>query len=221
MKKLQALIFAVVVLVAAAFPVSNAAGVAGFGDVDAGRYYTSPIQWLADNNITFGPSVECFSPYSGVTRGQFAAFLWRMQGSPTGSPPHGFTDVVAPWQQDAVSWLKAAGVTTGTSDTTFSPNDPLTRGQAAAMLWRLAGRPSASPSPFVDVVRSWQITAVGWMYSQGITTGTSSTEFSPNRINTRGEAATFLYRYNGSPAVTINPLPDWSGVYPPHGSCPP
>jgi len=221
MRKFQTILFAAIVLVSAAFPVGSASGVAGFGDVEANRYYTAPVQWMLDNGITTGTSAECFSPFDGVTRGQFAAFLYRMQGSPIGSPFHGFTDVTAPWQQAPVSWLKATGVTTGTSATTFSPNNALTRGQAAAMLWRLAGRPASAPSPFGDVVAPWQTTAVGWMAAQGITEGTSATTFSPNRISTRGESATFLYRYNGSPAVTVNPLPDWTAVYPPHGSCPP
>lgn len=131
--------------------------------------------------------------------------MWRMEGSPTGAPEHGFSDVVAPWQQEPISWMSAAGITTGTSETTFSPDLPVTRGEVAAFLHRLAGSPAAPPpSQFSDVVAPWQITPVGWMVSVGITTGTSSTAFSPEQHVTRGQIATFLYRYSGSPPVTVD-----------------
>jgi hypothetical protein len=61
-----------------------AGGVAGFGDVDSGLFYTESVQWMVDNGITTGTSPTCFSPGDPVTRGQAAAFMWRMEGSPTG-----------------------------------------------------------------------------------------------------------------------------------------
>ena len=70
-----------------------AAGVAGFGDVDDGRYFTAPVQWMVDESITTGTSASCFSPGRPVTRGEAAVFLWRMEGAPT-APPHPFPDVV-------------------------------------------------------------------------------------------------------------------------------
>jgi len=184
---------------------SPAAGLAGFGDVDSDRFFTAPVQWMVDNAITTGTSPNCFSPANPVTRGQAAVFLWRMEGSPTGSPPHPFTDVTAAWQQDPISWMAAQGITTGTSPTTYSPANPVTRGDLAALLHRLAGSPPAPPpTQFPDVTKPWQITPVGWMLQQGITTGRSSTAFSPDDTVTRGELATFLYRYKGSPAVDID-----------------
>lgn len=185
---------------------SPAGGVAGFGDVDAGQFYTAPVQWMVDNQITTGTSPTCFSPADPVTRGQAAAFMWRMEGSPTGSPAHPFTDVVASWQQDPVSWMAASEITTGTSATSFSPEKVVTRGEVAAFLHRLAGSPDAPPpSQFADVTTSWQVTPVGWMVQQEITTGTTASTFSPDKTVTRGEIATFFYRYKGSPAVTVDP----------------
>lgn len=185
---------------------SPAAGVAGFGDVESDSFYTEPVQWMVDNGITNGVSPDCFGPDEPVTRGQAAAFMWRMEGSPEPAGTHGFGDVVAPWQQDAVSWMADNGITTGTTRTTYSPDDPLTRGQAAVLLHRLAGSPAApSPARFPDVVAAWQVAPVGWMLQQGITTGTSWTTFSPNDMVTRGELATFFYRYKGSPEVVVDP----------------
>ena len=184
---------------------SPAAGVVGFGDVDSDRFFTAPVQWMVDNAITTGTSPTCFGPDDPVTRGQAAAFMWRMEGSPAPAAAHVFGDVVAPWQQDPVSWMVNNGITTGTTATTYSPDDDLTRGQLAVLLHRLEGSPAPPPPvQFPDVVKAWQITPVGWMLQQGITTGRSSTAFSPDDTVTRGELATFLYRYKGSPAVDID-----------------
>ncbi len=185
--------------------VSPAGGVAGFGDVFPATYYTDAVQWMVDENITTGTSPSCFSPNATVTRGQAAAFLWRMEGSPKPVGGHNFTDVVAEWQQEPVAWMVANGITNGTTATTYSPSDPLTRAQVAVLLHRLAGTPSAlPPDRFTDVVAGWQISAIGWMLEQGITTGTSATTFSPEQPITRGQFATFLYRYRGAPAVRID-----------------
>ena len=85
--------------------VSPAGGVAGFGDVFPATYYTDAVQWMVDENITTGTSPSCFSPNATVTRGQAAAFLWRMEGSPKPARGHNFTDVVAEWQQEPVAWM--------------------------------------------------------------------------------------------------------------------
>ena len=182
-------------------------GVAGFGDVPEQRFFTEAVQWMVDNDITTGTSPTCFSPTDPVTRGQAAAFMWRMEGEPD-APPHPFTDINAAWQQEPVSWMYANGITTGTSSSTYSPNDVLTRGQLAALLHRLAGNPTASPHPFTDVVASWQQGPVSWMATTDpvITTGTSPTTFSPNEVVTRGQLATFFWRYKGEPSVTVNSI---------------
>ena len=120
--------------------VSPVASVAGFGDVEDGRYFTAPVQWMVGDGITNGTSPSCFSPSVSVSRGQAAAFLWRMEGRPV-AEPHPFSDVDKEWQQDPVSWLFAEGITTGTSATEFSPGDPVTRGQMATFLYRYQGSP--------------------------------------------------------------------------------
>ncbi len=191
---------------AALSPTSPAGGVAGFGDVPAGVYYTEAVQWMVDNEITTGTSAHCFSPDDPVSRGQAAAFMWRMEGAQD-APPHPFSDVARDYQQEPVSWMYDQGITTGTTATTFSPEDSLTRGQLAALLWRLAGEPDAPPHPFNDVVRSYQQEPVSWMAAAEppITNGTSAVTFSPDEFVTRGQLAAFFWRYKGEPAVSVDP----------------
>ena len=184
-------------------PASPVGAVAGFGDVDGGSYFADAVQWSVDNGIT-GVDGTCFSPEKPVTRGETAVWIWRMRDRPQ-APAHSFVDVVAAEQQQSVAWMVSEGVTTGTSDTTFSPDRELTRVEVAAFLWRLASRPDAEVHSFVDVLRGWQQGPVSWMASTGITTGTSPTMFSPDGTLTRAQLITFLYRYNSSPAVTIDP----------------
>ena len=191
------------VLAAVVLPASSAGAVAGYGDVAEGRYFTDPVQWSVDGGVT-GLDGACFEPDRLTSRGEMAVWLWNMEGQPSASP-HSFTDVTDPGQQGPVSWLLAEGITTGTTDTTFSPDNGLTRGQFAAFLWRLAGEPSAAAHKFIDVVATWQQRPVSWLVAEAITTGTTPTTFSPDNGLTRGQLVTFLHRYSGEPTVTIDP----------------
>lgn len=116
----------------------------GFDDVPEGVFFADAVAWMKEHGITTGISPELFGPDGSVTRGQAAAFLWRVAGEPASSFSHDFGDVAgSAYYSTAVRWMAEWGITTGTSDTTFSPDDPLTRGQTAAFLWRLAGEPDA------------------------------------------------------------------------------
>ena len=185
---------------------SPASGAAGFGDVDADTWYTEPIAWLVSENITTGTEPGCFSPHEAVTRGQIVTFLHRLDAARGNEPrtgEHPFADVLAGYQQAPVGWAHLNGITKGTAPTTFTPDAEVTRGDFAALLWRYAGEPTANePHPFVDVVRPYQRAAISWMAEEAITTGTTPTTFNPDGAMTRAEAATFLFRFMGRPAVT-------------------
>lgn len=117
-----------------------------------------------------------------------------------------FTDVSkTDYFYDAVLWAVENGITTGTSRTRFSPYATCTRAQAVTFLWRASGSPAPKNSrmPFEDVSPSaYYYDAVLWALEEGITTGTSSTTFSPDAVIDRAQAVTFLYRANGAPSVT-------------------
>ena len=146
-------------------PVSPAGAVAGYGDVAADRYYAKPVQWSVDNNIT-GIDGACFAPDAPVSRGETAVYVWNMEGQPEAAA-HSFADVTVESQNAAISWMAQTGITTGTSDTTFSPEATLTRAQLAAFLHRLADKPAAAAHPFTDVVAGWQQAPVSWMAASG------------------------------------------------------
>lgn len=115
---------------------------AGFSDVPDGRYYTAAVDWLFAEGITTGVGPGRFAPDDIVTRGQMATFLWRLEGSPGGSPGAGFSDVSSgAFYSEAVDWLLYRGITTGVGGNRFAPEDQVTRAQMATFLWRLAGSP--------------------------------------------------------------------------------
>lgn len=125
------------------------------------------------------------------------------------SPVNPFVDVSeGEYYYDAVLWAAASGITTGTDDTHFSPGSPCTRAQIVTFLWRANGKPSAADvgNPFVDVSPASTpgdyYEAILWAVSKGITTGTDETHFSPGTACTRAQAMTFLWRAEGSPAVS-------------------
>lgn len=92
------------------------------------------------------------------------------------------------------------GITSGTSETTFSPDQTCTRAQTITFLWRAAGSPAAKgENPFADVKEaSHYYNAVLWAVERGIVSGSA---FHPDEAVTRAQAATFLYRNAGSPSV--------------------
>ena len=122
----------------------------------------------------------------------------------------GFGDVRAgAFYTEAVQWMVDEGITAGTAPGCFSPDDPATRAEVAVFLHRLQNEPSGGSEPFVDVAAgSFYADAVAWMFSNDITTGTSPTTFSPNRLVTRGEVATFLHRVAGLPDGGSEPFSD-------------
>ena len=168
-----------------------------FTDVSDGSYYYDAVNWAVSNGITDGTSATTFSPDNICTRAQMVTFLWRAAGSPTphsGSNP--FVDVPADaYYYTAVLWAVEQGITTGTSVTTFSPDDTVTRSQTVTFLWRYSGSPEAGGSSFADVeADAYYATAVAWAAGEGITSGTSATTFSPYDPCTRAQIVTFLYR---------------------------
>ena len=169
-----------------------------FVDVPKGGYFEDAVDWAVENGITTGTDASHFSPDDVCTRAQAVTFLWRAAGCP--QPKNRtmpFTDVPkSSYFYDAVLWAVEAGITKGTSDTKFSPDDLCTRAQIAVVLWRSEGSPLAEGrNPFADVAaNAYYADAVLWAVAEDITMGTSRTTFSSDDTCTRAQIVTFLWR---------------------------
>lgn len=107
-----------------------------FADVSSDAYYREAVLWAVEKGITQGTSATTFSPDAPVTRAQAVTFQWRAAGAPAAAGGN-LQDVAADaYYADAVAWAVAQGITQGTSATTFSPDEPVTRAQAVTFLYR-------------------------------------------------------------------------------------
>ena len=106
-----------------------------FTDVEKGSYYEKAVLWAVEQGITKGVSETEFAPDDTVTRAQTVTFLYRFAGAHVEAKAI-FADVPADaWYGEAVAWAYANGITTGTGDTTFSPEDPCVRAQIVTFLY--------------------------------------------------------------------------------------
>ncbi len=177
-----------------------------FTDVSDTSFADDDVTCIKALAITTGTGDgTTYSPGDSATREQMAAFIarvWRTldQTCPT-TPAHGFTDVSASsYANDDITCIKALGITTGTTDTTYSPNNPVTREQMAAFLarlWRALGNtcPTTPAHGFTDVpAGSYANDDITCIKALGITTGTSNTTYSPGDPVTREQIAAFIGR---------------------------
>lgn len=110
-----------------------------FTDVDESAWYAAAVAWADAVDVTTGTSPTTFEPDRPITRGQLATFMWRTAGEPAPSFSSGFVDVSpGAFYADAVDWMAEHEITTGTSPSTFSPNDTVTRAQMVTFEYRLA-----------------------------------------------------------------------------------
>ncbi len=169
-----------------------------FVDVPKGAYYEEAINWAVENNITSGTDSTHFSPNQSCTRAQAVTFLWRATGEP--EPQNAatrFSDVKeSAYYEKAVQWAIENGITSGTGETTFSPNSPCTRAQIITFLYRAENSPETSgDGSFTDVkAGAYYENAVKWAVENNITSGTGGNKFSPDNDCARGQIITFLYR---------------------------
>ena len=141
-----------------------------------------------------------------------AAFPTALAAEKTYVEP--FTDVsTKQYYAQAVAWAVQNGITSGTASDKFSPNMGCTRAQIVVFLWRMAGspEPTIAKNPFRDVKKKeYYYQAMLWAYGNNFVSGTAPDCFSPDRICTRAEAMTILWRVAGSamPTSTTNPFKD-------------
>ena len=108
-----------------------------FTDVDSRDYYYNAVLWAVEQGITTGLTATTFGPDVTVSRGQVATFLYRAASASKPNTFNPFTDVkTTAYNYDAILWAYDNRITTGTSDTTFSPDASCTRAQIVTFLYR-------------------------------------------------------------------------------------
>ena len=175
-------------------------------------------------SITIGPSLQLSQPEGAAVGsvtilGSDCQDATRVVITDPGAPANPFADVDKEnYYYDPVHWAvtNEPQVTTGTSDTTFSPDATCTRAQAVTFLWRARGcpEPAINECRFEDVAQdAYYYKAVLWAVEKGITIGTSDTTFSPDLGCTRAHVVTFLHREQDNPAPEseFNPFGDVAG----------
>ena len=175
-----------------------------YNDVKAGDWYANAVNYVTLTGLMNGTG-DGFSPNLAINRGMMVTVLYRMAGSPEVTAENPFTDVPADtWYTDAVIWASENGITAGTSETTFSPTNSLTREQLATFFYRFDDFENPDPieitgdlTGFTDAgqVASYATDAMKWAIGEGLISGTTETTLSPKATATRAQVATILMRY--------------------------
>ena len=171
----------------------------GFTDIPPKALYAESVKWMADEGITTGFTDDLFGPDELVTRGQFAAFLWRYEGEPPAPRSGRFNDVhPLDYFAQAVEWMVANGITTGRGPRRFEPRRLVSRAQAVAFLHRLAGKPKGvGPIGFPDVEKdAWFRDALAWAIEKDIVWWTDLDAFGAGLPASRSDVALLLHRYH-------------------------
>ena len=175
-----------------------------FGDVSTSAYYYEAVKWAQEKGITGGIGNGLFGPNQPCTRAQIVTFLWRAAGSPVVNYAMNMSDVPeGSYYAEAVRWALSEGITTGTTENTFSPDSECTRAQAVAFLFRYAASEAVTLQELVsgfsdaDSVPGYALPAMNWALAEEIVQGNGS-KLMPNDSCTRAQIVTFLFRaYQG------------------------
>lgn len=169
-----------------------------FRDIESDAYYFTPVIWAVSRGITSGLDDRHFGPDGLCNRAQVVTFLWRAAGKPEPqSADNPFLDVPAgSFYERAVLWAFETGITTGTDESHFSPEQSCNRAQVVTFLHRLHGCPEPTVTTFFpDVPQgSFYCKAVLWCAQREITMGMDGGYFNPEQSCSRAQIVTFLYR---------------------------
>ena len=176
-----------------------------FADVAANAWYYDAVRYVYENGVMTGMSQTVFSPDTNLTRAQMVQILYNLEGRPAVSGGS-FSDVAADaWYASAVAWAKSTGVVLGYDESTFGPEDTLTRAQAAVILMRYAQYKGADTTAraalsFADAsaVPDWATDAMQWCVARGLLQGTDTGALLPNGTATRAQIAAIMTRYLAS-----------------------
>ena len=195
------------VLVLGAVPGARAASELPFEDVKPGRWYYEAVRWAYENGITTGTTETSFSPHQELSYGQTCQFLYRYAYSPI--PHFQYADAFIGYESryfyDSINWACDFGlVPLEEVSGENRPGDKLTRNRFVNILYRYAvnweHRSVAAETDHLGIYEDvptdeTERQAWNWAVDIGMISGTSSTTLSPDKILTRAEFVTMLYRY--------------------------
>ncbi|MHA5219249.1 S-layer homology domain-containing protein [Dysosmobacter sp. Phy] len=178
-----------------------------FTDVPEGVWYEDAAAYVYEHGLMAGISATTFAPDATTSRSMIATILWRMAGSPVVNYAMDYTDVAqGQWYSEAIRWASSEGIVGGYGNGLFGTNDPITREQFAAMLYRFAQEQGYDVSigentnilSYTDVadLSEYAISAMQWAVGAGIINGTGDgSTLTPQGQATRAQAAVMLMRF--------------------------
>ena len=176
-------------------------GPGGFTDVSRDDWFANGVDYVSQKGLMSGTGTGTFAPNTALTRGMLVTILYQMAGAPevTGTCP--FRDLAAgSYYEKAAIWAAENGLVSGYENGCFGPNDPVTREQLAAILYRYAQyrgldvSQTGSIGGFADnsSVSGYARTAMAWANGAGLISGMGDNTLAPRGTATRGQAAVIL-----------------------------
>lgn len=178
-----------------------------FADVNAGDWFYQDVLFSYEKGLMSGMDAAAFAPYANTTRAQIAVIFYRMEGSPAVEGENSFTDVVrdsgTAWFYDAVTWAQQNGIMGGYGNSSFAPNDPITREQLAAIFYRYAqykgydttqGGMAIREFDDYESISDYAMGAMAWAVNTGLVKGDSNLLY-PKGTATRAEIAALFHRF--------------------------
>lgn len=171
-----------------------------FADLPVVSWYKEGVSYALDHGLMNGVGSREFDPDGNVTRAMFVTILYRAENTPSvEGKSNPFTDVQnGKWYTEAVIWASDCGIVKGTSETTYSPDAPITREQIATILFRYSksspSDKSLSSFPDAGTVSSYAQNGMCWAVAEGIINGKDG-KLAPKENATRCQIAAILMRY--------------------------
>ena len=178
-----------------------------FADVNAGDWFYRDVLFSYEKGLMSGMDAAAFAPYANTTRAQIAVIFYRMEGSPAVEGENSFTDVVrdsgTAWFYDAVTWAQQNGIMGGYGNSSFAPNDLITREQLAAIFYRYAqykgydttqGGMAIREFDDYESISDYAMGAMAWAVNTGLVKGDSNLLY-PKGTATRAELAALFHRF--------------------------
>lgn len=172
-----------------------------FTDVKENDWFYDSVKYAYENDLMKGISNTEFAPDSDVTRAMFVTVIYRMENEPqTGKCA--FTDVESgSYYENAVAWTNENGIVSGISEDCFAPNEPITREQMAAIIYRYAAFKgyditTSSNTSYTDNdnISDYAKDAVIWAAEKYVMTGNTDGSFAPKANTTRAQTASVFMR---------------------------